>query len=563
MFYHKDRSQFELPINLSKMNDKKFKIIKDSIYHLFRVNILPILPVKIFLQYFNEKFGRKSKDLQSMIGLFIFQALFDMTDKQVVEAYNFDRRIQYALDLNDKKDYLAIRTFYYYKDKILNKGMNVFEAVLKKIDDLIKIDTSLQRTDSSLVKLNLKKMSQWELFKTVLTMVLNDIQSEFQNDFETIPEEIKKYIQGSKSDSWFTGFSPSKADEYVLQAAQDTLTLKDLFEKHHEISKLDSFLLLLRLVEEQITITDDQQLKVEIKEEYKGSALCNPHDPEIQYNGHKKTPGVKLTLSETCSQDKDTEDPHIITNVEVHKANVSDQDILQETIDHREEKGLQPEVELTDNGFESDANHQALAEKDIDLIAPPTGNPPEGFGVLDFERDNSNNTIVSCPMGQACKENKVNNKKQKTISYFDNFQCKECPHKQDCPVKLTKNKAKLDWNWSKPRLEIKRLKFEEDQETIDLFRQRSGGEAVFSELKNTMGLGRLRIRGFDKAELAIVLRATGLNLRRLFNWLNRGDQGRGASKSCKYRFMELFLLFLCFIRPANWAHKARYNAVVP
>ncbi|MFP4048668.1 MAG: hypothetical protein ACLFT8_01845 [Desulfovermiculus sp.] len=74
--------------------------------------------------------------------------------------------------------------------------------------------------------------------------------------------------------------------------------MKDLFADLPEISKREPFLLLLRLIEEQITITEDDELKVEIKDEHKGSALSNPHDPEAQYNRHKKTAGVKMTISE-------------------------------------------------------------------------------------------------------------------------------------------------------------------------------------------------------------------------------------------------------------------------
>jgi len=384
---------------------------------------------------------------------------------------------------------------------------------------------------------------------------LKDINEEFSQDFRSIPEGIQRYIQNDESNTWFAGFSPGKADEYVQQAARDALTLKDLFADHPEISKREPFLLLLRLIEEQITITEDDELKVEIKDEHKGSALSNPHDPEAQYNGHKKTVGVKLTISETCSQD--SENPHIITNVEVDKANVSDNEILQETIEHREEKGLQPEVELTDNGYESDDNHQALAGKGIDLVAPPTGEAPDGLGILDFEIDESDHTMKSCPMGQECRENKVNHKNKKTSSYFDVNTCRACPHSQDCPVKITKRKAKVEWNWSKPRLELKRLIFEQDEETIKLFRIRSGGEAVMSEGKNTMGLRRLRVRGFAKAELAIFLALTGLNIKRLFNWLVR-HQGSSASKFWENGCLRAFLTFFRPVEVANWPQEPKY-----
>lgn len=527
-------------------------------YNLIRRYILPLLPVQIFFSLFSKDYGRKSKDLQSMIGFFVMQALFDMTDKQTVESYNFDQRFHYALNIKESDSYLATRTFYYYKEKILGNGRAIFDSVLKKIDDLIEINTFLQRTDSTLATLNLKKMSQWELFKIVLIKVLKDIKETFNQDFRNIPEEIQKYVQNDESNTWFVRFSPGKAGEYVQQAARDALVLRGLFLDHPGISQRESFSLLLRLIEEQVTITGDDKLKVEIKDEHKSSALSNPHDTEAQYNGHKKTAGVKMTLFETCSQD--SPDPHIITNVEVDKANVSDNEILEQTIEHREENYFQPKVELADNGFESDENHQALAEKDIDLVAPPTGETPDGFVVFNFEVDESDHTIKSCPMGQECREYKVNHKSEKTSSYFDIDKYQRCPHSHDCTVKITNRKAKVEWNRSKPRLELKRLIFEQDKETIELLRLRSCGEALMSELKNTPRRRWLRISGFAKAELAIVLRVVTLNIKRLFNRVIM-HHWSSVFKFLEIGRIQLFLNFYRLLELLKALREPRYIAL--
>lgn len=214
--------------------------------------------------------------------------------------------------------------------------------------------------------------------------------------------------------------------------------------------------------------------------------------------------------------------------MDVQPANVSDIEILQPSIDKREARDLKPDLELTDNGFESDANHQALQEKDVDLIAPPTGDAPDGFGIIDFELGEDGQAIVSCPLGKKCQANKVNKKAKKTTSYFDPDTCRGCAHQEDCPIKITKRKARVIWNWNKPRLEAKRLSFQDDKELIDLYRKRSGGEAVFSQLKNRLGLKRLRTRGLDKARCRIVFASIALNIKRLANWL--AGQGTSASK---------------------------------
>ena len=527
MLHAKFRKQKELPLNITNLNDRKYEFLKNSVYHIFRTVILPILPVKIFKKHFNTSIGRKTKDIQSIIGLFIFQAMFDYTDQQSVEAYTFDQKFHYALDLKEDDAYLSIRSFYYYKSIILGTEKRIFDRVLDKIKETIELDYSIQRTDSTQVGLNLKKMSQWELFKSTLIKFLKELKSCFPQEYQSRPEHIQSYLREDK-EAWFTGFSPSKAQDYLVQAAQDALSLKDMFKDHPQISEQQAFELLARLIAEQVTVSDEG-IKVELKPECKGSALANPHDPEAQYNGRKKEAGVKATISETCSPDEETDNPQIITNVDVQPANVSDIDILQPSIEEREERDLKPDLELTDNGFESDANHQALQEKDVDLIAPPTGEAPDGFGIIDFELGDDGQTILSCPLGVKCQSNKVNKKAKKTTSYFDPAVCRDCVHQDDCPIKITKRKARVIWSWNKPRLEARRIAFQYDEELIELYRKRSGGEAVVSQLKNHLGLKRLRTRGLDKAGCRIVFAAIALNIKRLTNWLAK-TQGTSTSK---------------------------------
>jgi hypothetical protein len=45
MLYHKDRSELELSTNFTRLDNKKYSFLKNSIYHLLRVTILPKLCV--------------------------------------------------------------------------------------------------------------------------------------------------------------------------------------------------------------------------------------------------------------------------------------------------------------------------------------------------------------------------------------------------------------------------------------------------------------------------------------------------------------------------------------
>ena len=53
---------------------------------------------------------------------------------------------------------------------------------------------------------------------------------------------------------------------------------------------MPSFALLERLAKEQIQVHEDA-VEVKLDEQFKGSALVNPHDPDARYDGHRKVSG--------------------------------------------------------------------------------------------------------------------------------------------------------------------------------------------------------------------------------------------------------------------------------
>ena len=275
-----------------------------------------------------------------------------------------------------------------------------------------------------------------------------------------------------------------------------------------------------RIADEQIHV-EGETVSVKLRDEAKGTALANPHDPDARFDGYREAVGYQVQITETCGESKNDANPRIITQVEINQANTANATTLVSGLEKLDAVGLKPVILLTDNGYASDENAQAAAKMGVTHMAPPGGEAPDGFGVVDFALDEEAHTIDHCPMGQTCSENRVIEKHEKTISYFSLETCRACPHSYDCPVKITKRKAKLEWEWKRPRLELRRLAHEEDPTLKKLYKQRAGGESTNAELKNSMGLERIRRRGFEATKLVVFLAATALNIRRMHGWLRR------------------------------------------
>ncbi|MDP3429283.1 MAG: hypothetical protein Q8R89_03020, partial [Desulfomicrobium sp.] len=65
MIRSKDRRQKELMDLIPWGTERHHKMLKGSIYHTFRKDILPNIPIQFFSKHFSEEFGRPTKDLQS------------------------------------------------------------------------------------------------------------------------------------------------------------------------------------------------------------------------------------------------------------------------------------------------------------------------------------------------------------------------------------------------------------------------------------------------------------------------------------------------------------------
>lgn len=521
MFYYKNRNQVKMFDDIPYGNKHHHRALKNSIYHTFRTMIVGKLPVHMFKKYFTAEYGRKTKDVQAILGLFLLQAFRDMTDEEAIEAYSFNYAFVYALDL-DEPDYLGARTYYYYREKLLGEGRIVFESILKTVAEKISLNAAIQRSDSTMVQTNLARMSRLELFNSTIKKFLAELKKKHPIIHSRLDNDILERYSPSREETWFAANKPSQYQECLLQAARDILSLIDKFKEHPKVGMLSNFALLERVAEEQIVQKDNDEIVVDVNQEIKGTAMTNPNDPDAHYNGHYKKVGYKANFTETCGKDKDDPNPNIITDVQVLPANTADSSTVVSTIDALEEKGLKPETILDDNGYDSDENHQELKEREIDFVCPPSGKSSSGLEIMDFELNAQTHEMISCPMDKPCIKNTVNKKTKKTTSYFDADTCRQCPHSHDCPIKITSKKARVEWPWSRPRIETRRRMFVEDEATKSRYRQRGGGESSFSVVKIKLGLDRLRRRTKSRTTLSIFLAAAALNILRTHNWVSGG-----------------------------------------
>jgi len=93
----KNRLQNTFIENTGWLTNKQLNSLKKTVYHTFRVYIIPYISISPLKKFFSLDQGRPSKDLQSMVGLFILQHLYDLSDEQTIENYCYSDASQYLM----------------------------------------------------------------------------------------------------------------------------------------------------------------------------------------------------------------------------------------------------------------------------------------------------------------------------------------------------------------------------------------------------------------------------------------------------------------------------------
>ncbi|MFY9941309.1 MAG: transposase [Desulfobacterales bacterium] len=165
---------------------------------------------------------------------------------------------------------------------------------------------------------------------------------------------------------------------------------------------------------------------------------------------------------------------------------------------------------MADTLYGSDENHRVAAVAEVELVAP-TCKGGEKKPLSEFHFDTAGN-VTACPAGHAPKWCKPK-KNAKYSAVFELECCQGCPRLSECPVKLGKNAAYL--NYSEKQIRLARRRAEEQTETfMENYRWRAGVEATMSEYDRLTGVKKLRVRGFGAVRFCAIMKAAGLNMLR-------------------------------------------------
>lgn len=528
---------------------KQARLAKTWAWH-FREQCLARIPEADFASAYCADNGRPNASIRVQVGMLVLKDVFDLTDEETVDAATFDVRWQTALGLGDDDPVPCPRTLRNFRDRLAHdeRVEQLFTQTTDVLLDFLGINTERQRLDSTQICSNIALLSRLSRFCETHRLLLHRLTRHAPAALAQIPASVqRRYVRADGSDSSYDDARSAEGRRRLAVCARDAWRLVDAVRGVDlPQSAAEAYALVERLLREQCLPletpatpqADDADaaeppvpVRLREKGEVAGGGLQTPHDPDATY-GHKGV-GYTVTLCETLGNG---ETPEMITHLTLTQAQASDQLQTVPTVAALQARGCAPRELLADASFGSTENLLACQESGTTLIAPVPG----GMALPDHPV-----ILVACLPGApptACSLGVPAERTDRTSEdphagyrvTFAAAACAGCPQGDRCPAVLQADGTR---HFRATELEAVNT-LRRYQETTPAFkepyRMRSGVEGTNSECKRAHGLGRLRVRRWDRVRVAVYLKGLACNVKRaLQHWVREAaDQAKTTKQAC-------------------------------
>jgi hypothetical protein len=515
----KDPNQLNIFDPWDFLTPKRRRMLDAGWPGLFREHILPTIPVDKVSRYFNETFGRPTKELYAVLGALVLQQSFDLTDEEAVQQYSFNIQWHYALNITEESDtakYISLKTLWNSRNIVSCNSLegDIFNSGTERLAMVFRVNLENQRIDSVHIKSNMRRLGRIGIFSETIHKFLVNLKRNHPEPFATVNEAIIDKYLSEKAMECFSRVKPSQSRKTLDEVSKDLFELVQQFKGCGQVSVMYSYKLLKRVLKDHCNLKETEAGKtVELKasKDIASDSLQNPSDPDATYSGHKGQ-GYQVQLMETYCKDEESKQNtlKLITHVEVEAAHHSDANALIPAIESAKQRDLLPEELAADALYGSDENNERAKQLGVELIAPTMGSTKEDkMSLADFEIS-PQGQIICCPEGHAPVKTKKN--KRKSVG-FDSQHCENCPNLSKCPVKKGKKYYYLRFTDKQMRIARRRI-YEQSDEFKDRYRWRAGVEATMSEYDRRTGVKHLRVRGLKAVKFCATLKALGVNILR-------------------------------------------------
>lgn len=498
---------------------------------IFRKLIFEKIDERRYAVLYSSIESRPNFPVNIWVGLEILKAMFDYTDEELLDQFDFNLLTARALGQDNLGDItLSERTIYYNRQRLLDyenqTGRNLLEEEFKALSDeafaKLKLNTKIQRMDSSMIGSCLKQMSRLELVVKVLQNFYRDLPEAEQLRWK---EPLVGYIE-EEADHLAFQLKRAEVEEHLKILGGLLFKLHEIYAGDAQISALQSYQHVSRLLMEQYNIKIDLEktsLEAKPAKEISSGSLQNPADDTATFrnkNGENYH-GAILNIAETCHPDNPVQ---LLTDISLHTNNTPDETILVERIpDLKERTGL--DQLITDGGYSGEKAESACQQESVTLVPTEVKGrklAEDEIALVQFKIEA--NQVITCPAGQSPLNQIYKPEKEHHIVHFAAAICNVCAQRENCLAHSGKRFFSLIYNDRQLLLSRRREQLGEESYRI-LCNLRPAVEGTISQFKRKTRNGKLRIRLNNRIRNATILMAIGINFSRLLAYYRKTQSG--------------------------------------
>ena len=531
--------------NLFKENQKYRQVTIYGIVHQFSVGVMkrldnswaPVFRKLIFEKIDERRFAELYSSIESRpnfpvniwVGLEILKWFFDYTDEELLDQFHFNLLCTRALGQDNLGDEtLSERTIYYNRERLLDyevkTGRNLLEEVFKAITDealaKLKLNTKIQRMDSSMIGSCIKQMSRLELIVKVLQNFYRDLSEAEQLRWK---EPLSRYIEG-EADHIAYQLKRAEVEEHLKKLGGLLFELHQHYADRDDICSMPSYHHLGRLLREQYDIAVSQEkTEIEVKpaQEISPASLQNPADDTATFrrkNGESYQ-GDIINAAETCHPDNPVQ---LLTDISTYTNNTADETMLIDRIPLIQERtGI--EQMITDGGYSGEKAENACQQESVTLIPTEVkGRKLEVNEIPLAQFHFEANRLITCPEGQSPLSEKYSPERGHHIVHFDKAICTACPQVKNCPVRSGNKCFSLIYRDRQLLLSRRRQQLGDEAYRV-ICRLRPAVEGTIGQFKRKTRDGKLRIRLINRIRNSAILMAIGINFGRLWRYYRKNQ----------------------------------------
>ena len=547
----------------SKLNKNQQKYWDNSKEHAFYKSIFMEIDEIPFGVLYSDKKSRPNTPVNQLVGALILKHLYNWTYNELFSNLNFHILTRHAIGIHSlNQEVFCEASIFNFQKKILkyyqNTKVDLIDKVFRSLTsvqlDKMNIDASVQRGDSFLVGSNIMDYTRLELLVEILRRLARILSDEDKALFQ---EQLKNYT-GQSSSNYIYGVEKKNLDEEYKKIGQVYYKIYTLVGKKY--SKYQEYKNFERVFKEHFKI-ESKKIHVNKTSDLNSHILMSPDDSEATFRNKrtKKSKGYSTHISETVNPDNEI---NLITDVVTVPNNKSDVEILEKRLPSMIEQTPTLKEYFADGAYGGPKVDDILEEHKIIMYQKTCTGRKSNAG-LKIEKDDQSQIWVSCKGGQRVLARGAK-KEGNYVGEFAPKQCHECPFNKECSLKQLglekEEKRRVIYFDEQKVITHKRLANINRLEGKKKY-SRANVEATVKEVKRGMKNEKVRVRGWSRVSIHMILTAIAVNFTRIHKkmaikvllWVVRSLNARESAMisnllmcANKSRFIQSNLKIACF-----------------